>query len=71
MKIQILNLQNAKEHSSGLSHYENIVVSENGNIHANCDINAVCEQYEALQENFFIVKGERKIKVEKKTSKTE
>lgn len=39
-----------------------LVVGENGDIHANCDVEEVCSAHENAGEKFYILKGERKKK---------
>lgn len=48
--------------------YDNVIVSVNGDVYANCDIDAVCATLETAGEDFFIVKGQRKIVVTKKAA---
>jgi hypothetical protein len=45
---------------------ETLVVSASGNIYANCVIDDVCSSLENLNEDYFILRGERSIKKAKK-----
>lgn len=70
--MQIANLQNAIEYSIGFHQHPTLVVGENGDVHANCNVDAVCDQHEMQGEKYFIVKGQRTPKaVIKPTKPTE
>ena len=62
----ITSLDQAKNHAIVYQQHGTLVVSATGEISADCDIDATCKVYEARNEAFFIVNGERKIKEIKK-----
>ena len=54
-----MTLDKAKYLAKDYLNSDNIVVSDNGDIFVNCDIDFVCSDLEAQKIDFVIVKGER------------
>ena len=52
----------AKHAAKDYLHCSTLVVGENGDIHANCNIDEICTEHEKKEEKFFILKGERIVK---------
>ena len=65
----IANELQAKRHASKYLKHNTLVVGENGDIHANCNVDDVCKQHEDQNEKFFIINGERVAKKSKVKTK--
>lgn len=64
--MKIKTLQQAEHHAINYLQHSTVVVGENGDISADCDVDETCKVHEGKSENFFIVRGERKVKEVKK-----
>lgn len=64
--MTIATLQQAEHHAINYIQHSTLVVGENGDISADCDVDETCKVHEGKGEAFFIVKGERKVKEVKK-----
>lgn len=54
----VKDIQHAKRLAKAHLNHDNIVVSENGDVYANCDLDEVVSQLKKNKEKFFIIKGE-------------
>lgn len=58
--MKINNLHQAKNCAIQYLKHDTIVVTEDGDIHASCDIDNVVSDLKKEKKNYFIVKGELK-----------
>jgi hypothetical protein len=67
--MKISSLQHAREHAiRSIRTPDSIatcVVTESGDVMANCDVDETCDELEKTKTTFFLVKGERSSKKRK------
>lgn len=49
----------ARGYAKAYLNYDTLIVSENGDINANCNVDDVCTAYDSAEVSFFLLKGER------------
>lgn len=65
----IKDLDHARAFSIRFKNLPTLVVTENGDIIANRNLEDICQELDAKEEKYFIVNGERKEKKVKKNDK--
>ncbi len=62
---RVNNIHQAEHIAADYLKHRSLVVSETGDIFANCDVDKICDVLENEKLNFFILKGDRFQKVKK------